>query len=284
MYTRGARETQIDYWLIRRRDLKLMTDSKGPATLAALFNRIVEQGKPLAAWTTSATVPIWKGKGNVAECSNYCPILLLCHAMKIFERILNRWLQDIVTIKPKQRRFVKGSGTTDAIHAIRLLLEKNKPLHMAFLDLDKVFDHVPHDFIWHSLRSHGGPEAYVDWVKLLYWNITSTIRCKVGTSPPFAITIGVHQGSALSPLLFILCMDTAKADLQSPRPWTLLFAEDVFDATECRGPLQSHVQWWKTHLDDYGMRLSLKKREYMECGPRFKKGHQVQVPGIGHQQ
>uniref|UniRef100_A0A915J330 Reverse transcriptase domain-containing protein n=1 Tax=Romanomermis culicivorax TaxID=13658 RepID=A0A915J330_ROMCU len=72
---------------------------------------------------------------------------------------------------------------------------------------------IPHELIWHALRSQNVPETDVQWIKLLYHSVTSAVRCPVGTSPPFNINVGVHQGSALSPLLFVLCMDMATADL-----------------------------------------------------------------------
>lgn len=144
--------------------------------------------------------------------------------------------------------------------------EKNKPIHMAFLDLEKAFDRVLHDLIWRALRTHGVPEVYVKWTQLLYHNPTSVVRCPVGISPPFAINVGVHQGSALSPLLFILCMDTATSDIQAPHPWSLLYADDVGLTNETRGGLQQQVQEWKDHLEANGMRLNLKKTEYLECG------------------
>uniref|UniRef100_A0A669B359 Reverse transcriptase domain-containing protein n=1 Tax=Oreochromis niloticus TaxID=8128 RepID=A0A669B359_ORENI len=59
------------------------------------------------------------------------------------------------------------------------LKEKNKTVHMAFLDLEKAFDRVPHDLIWHSLRSHGVPEAYIKWIQLLYDNATINVRFKL---------------------------------------------------------------------------------------------------------
>uniref|UniRef100_A0A914X4N9 Reverse transcriptase domain-containing protein n=1 Tax=Plectus sambesii TaxID=2011161 RepID=A0A914X4N9_9BILA len=245
---------------------------QGATILAALFNRIIEEGAAPSAWTTSTTVPIWKGKGDVTECSNYRPIRLLCHAMKIFERIIDARLRKIISITPNQCGFVKGSGTTDAIHAARLLLEKHrektKPVHMAFLDLEKAFDRVPHELIWHALRSHDVPEAYVQWIQLLYHNVTSVVRCAVGTSPSFAINVGVHQGSALSPLLFVLCMDTVTSDLQSPHPWSLLYADDVFLANRQHQELQEQTRQWNERLSKFGLRLNIKKTEYMECGPQ----------------
>ncbi|RWR99635.1 hypothetical protein B4U79_01873, partial [Dinothrombium tinctorium] len=250
---------------------KLLSDH-GILILTTLFNQIIEEGAVPEAWLTSTTVPIWKGKGDVTECSNYRPIRLLCHAVKIFERVINARIRDIATITRNQCGFVQGCSTIDAIHAARLLLEKHRekniPVHTAFLDLEKAFDKVPHDLIWHSLRTHGVPEVYVKWVKLLYHNARSTVRCPLGSSPPFAINVGVHQGSALSPLLFILCMDTVTADLQKPHPWTLLYADDVLLASETRYELQQQAQKWKERLDTNGMRLNLKKTEYMECGPQ----------------
>lgn len=70
---------------------------------------------------------------------------------------------------------------TDAIYALRLLIkrhcEKNKTVHLAFLDLEKAFELIPHDLIWHSFRSHDVPEAYVDSVRMLYHCTTSVIHC-----------------------------------------------------------------------------------------------------------
>jgi hypothetical protein len=190
--------------------------------------------------------------------------------MKIFERVLDARLRSIVDISPNQCGFVKNCGTTDAIHAARLLMErhreKRKPIHMAFLDLEKAFDRVPHDLIWLALRLHNVPEAYVGWIKLLYQTATSSVRCAAGTSENFPINVGVHQGSALSPLLFILCMDTVTKDIQTKHPWTLLYADDVMIASETRNGLEQQVQEWKTRLEQFGLKLNTIKTEYLECG------------------
>ncbi|ROL42668.1 RNA-directed DNA polymerase from mobile element jockey [Anabarilius grahami] len=151
----GPDDIPVEVWKLLGR--------QGTDILAVLFNKIVDTGEVPSAWSTSVTVPIWKNKGDVTKCSNYRPIRLLCHAMKIFEQTIDARLRKIVTITPNQCGFVQGSGTTDAIHAARILLEKhrekNQTVHMAFLDLEKAFDRVPHDLIWNSLHSHGVPEA-----------------------------------------------------------------------------------------------------------------------------
>uniref|UniRef100_A0A914X791 Reverse transcriptase domain-containing protein n=1 Tax=Plectus sambesii TaxID=2011161 RepID=A0A914X791_9BILA len=166
----------------------------------------------------------------------------------------------------------KGTGTTDAIHAARPLIEqhceKNQKIHIAFLDLEKAFDRVPHNLIWTMLRSHGVTKEYMHWIKILYTNTTSAIHCPAGTSEPFSITVGVHQGLALSPLLFILCMDTVSANLQTPHPWTLLYANNVLIASETRQELERLVDEWNSRLDRHRQWLNIDKTEYMETSEK----------------
>ncbi|XP_068084653.1 uncharacterized protein, partial [Anabrus simplex] len=82
------------------------------------------------------------------------------------------------------------------------------------------------------------------------------------------INVGVHQGSALSPLLFILVMDTVTSDLHKPIPWTLLYAADVMLAAENKSDLQRQTEDWNNRLAQYGLRLNKKKTEYMTLDPR----------------
>ncbi|VDP18817.1 unnamed protein product [Heligmosomoides polygyrus] len=45
--------------------------------------------------------------------------------------------------------------------------EKQKPVHIAFLDLEKAY-RVPREVIWYALRHHGVPEEPIEWVRILY--------------------------------------------------------------------------------------------------------------------
>ncbi|KAK6742925.1 hypothetical protein RB195_010287 [Necator americanus] len=114
--------------------------------------------------------------------------------MKVFERVLEARLRKIVSVSLNQCGFVKDCRTINAIHAVRILLEKhrekNRSVHLAFLDLEKAFDRVPHELLWMSMRSHRVPEEYVRWTKLLYAKPTSVVRCAAGTSRPFPVQVG----------------------------------------------------------------------------------------------
>ena len=39
--------------------------------------------------------------------------------------------------------------------------------------------------------------------------------------------VGLHQGSALSPLLFIIIMDVLAEEARTKQPWAMLFADDL---------------------------------------------------------
>ncbi|VDO94808.1 unnamed protein product, partial [Heligmosomoides polygyrus] len=235
--------------------------------LAKFFNQVVAEKKVPECWRQSTTIPIWKKKGSPADCSNYRPIRLLSHSMKIFERIVDGRIRDIVQLSSNQCGFVAGCGTVDAIHAARLLIEKHRekqrPVHIAFLDLEKAFDRVPREVIWYALRQHNVPEELIEWVRMLYSCPKSRVQAAAGTSMEFPISVGVHQGSALSPLLFVVVMDAITRDLQKPVPWTLLYADDVMLASEDKCELEREVQAWCGRLERFGLKLNVKKTEYL---------------------
>ncbi|VDO83209.1 unnamed protein product [Heligmosomoides polygyrus] len=172
----------------------------------------------------------------------------------------------VVQLSTNQCVFVSGCGTVDAVHAIRLLLEKHrekqKPAHFAFLDLEKAFDCVPRGAIRYALRQHGIPEELIEWVRILFSCPISRVRAPAGTSMEFPISVGVHQGSALSPLLFVVVMDAISRDFQMAAPWTLLYADDVVLACENKSGLERQAQAWCDRLALFGLKLNVKKAEY----------------------
>nr|GEW73969.1 hypothetical protein [Tanacetum cinerariifolium] len=74
-------------------------------------------------------------------------IKLIGHTMKLFERVIERRLRRETRVSENQFGFMPGRSTTEAIHLLRNLMEKYKErqrdLHMAFLDMEKAYDSVP---------------------------------------------------------------------------------------------------------------------------------------------
>ena len=61
--------------------------------LTSICNRIVKEEAIPKSWQMSELVPIYKGKGDVLECSSSRGIKLLEHGMKVAEIVLERRLR-----------------------------------------------------------------------------------------------------------------------------------------------------------------------------------------------
>ena len=75
------------------------------------------------------------------------------------------------------------------------------------LDLEKAYDRIPREVVRWALRDAGVDEWLVDTVMSTYKNARTVVLTDDGVSEEFEVGVGLHQGSALSPLLFIIVMD-----------------------------------------------------------------------------
>ncbi|XP_063595885.1 uncharacterized protein LOC134772741 [Penaeus indicus] len=196
-----------------------------------LFSKIYDQGKMPNAWRESVIIPIYKEKGDIQECGNYRGIKLMSHTMKIWERIIERRIRNETEIGDQQFGFMPGRGTTDAIFAVRQMMEKygekQRKLHIVFIDLEKAYDRVPRGEVWRCLRERNVSEKYVRLVQDMYEGATTQARSSVGLTEKFSVAVGLHQGSSLSPYIFDLVMDVLGQNIIAPAPWDMLFADDI---------------------------------------------------------
>ena len=100
-------------------------EAMGIKFLTRLFNRLLV-GEWMPEEWRSVLIPIYKNKVDAQFCGNYRGIKLMSHTMKIWERIIEARLRDRVEISKQQYRFMPGKGTTDAMFALRMLMEKHR--------------------------------------------------------------------------------------------------------------------------------------------------------------
>ena len=72
-----------------------------------------------------------------------------------------------------------------------------------------------------------GIHVYIILVQDMYQGATTCVKSKRGTSEHVEVGIGLQQGSALSPFLFIMLVGTISQDVRNELPWELLYADDL---------------------------------------------------------
>ena len=158
-------------------------------------------------------------------------------------------------------------STTEPVFALRQLQEKcrekNKYLHMVFVDLEKAFDRIPRDLIWWCLRKKGVPEEYVQIVQDMYRSCKTQVVTQKGETEYFPIEVGLHQGSALSPLLFIIIMDVQTENIEKDPPWAMMFAEDLVLCAMTREEVEEDLDTWRVVFERHGLKISRTKTEYL---------------------
>ena len=250
-------------------DMLKAAGDAGAVWVTEVCNAVVKEGRIPEDWCKSWMVNVYKGKGDALVCGSYRGIKLLEHVMKVLERVIESRVRKKVQINDMQFGFMAGKGTTDAIFIVRQLQEKylakKKDLWMAFVDLEKAFDRVPREVVWWALRSLGVDEWIVTVIQAMYDGATTMVKVNGKLSKGFSVKVGVHQGSVLSPLLFIIVLEALSRTFREGLPMELLYADDLVLVAEAEVLLVEKLTKWKAGMEEKGLRVNMGKTKVMRC-------------------
>ena len=106
-------------------------------------------------------------------------------------------------------------------------MSKKKPLYFAFVDLEKAFDRVPCAVLEWSLRELVVDDWMIKVIMAMYKNAKSLVSVNGALGDEFDVKVGVHQGSVLSPILFVIVLEALSREFRDSLPWEVLYADDL---------------------------------------------------------
>ena len=187
--------------------------SENSAILKCFHNIVV------AVWQQEVVPQEWKDaiitmlfkKGDPYECGNYRGISLGAHAGKVVLKVvamrLNAYCEWRKIFLEAQYGFRVGRSTDGMIYVVRgvqeLAREKDLPLFMCFIDLQKAYDSVDRSLLWKVLARYGVPAKLISIIRQFHDGMRACVRLDSGeTSEWFAVEQGLRQGCVIAPDLF----------------------------------------------------------------------------------
>ena len=106
----------------------------------------------------------------------------------------------------------------------------------------------------------------------MYRGCKTKVRSAAGESDSFNVDVGLHQGSALSPYLFIILMDVLTEGVMKEVPESMMFADDIVLWGGREVDMTEYLDTWRKSLEERGMRISRPKTQFMDFN--FEKNQQ----------
>ena len=104
----------------------------------------------------------------------------------------------------------------------------------------------------------------------LYKGCKTAVSVDRELSSSFFVKVGVHQGSAWSPLLFITVIDVRTEDVRDDSLMELLYADDLLLCGESLNEVMDKYGRWKNAVEGKGLRVNVDKTKVMQLFFRKK--------------
>ena len=91
------------------------------------------------------------------------------------------------------------------------------------------------------------------------------------------ISVGVHRGSMLSLLLFIIVVEDLSCEFRNGCTWKLLYTDDLVIVDESHGELKVRLKVWKDRLEEKRLKVNVWKTKVL-CSRRDVSKSRLHLP------
>ena len=152
---------------------------------------------------------------------NWRPITLLNIDYKLFTHVIKNRINKALPyiISEVQTGFQAGRSTSENLILTCLVLEhfNNNAEEEGIIlqvDFEKAFDTVEHSFLFETLKTMGFGNYLINLIKVAFFGCFSYANINGYLSAPIYFARGLHQGSPLSPILFLLIAQVFSSRLE----------------------------------------------------------------------
>lgn len=256
--------------------------------LSMLYNFCISHSYLPADMMNTVVVPVVKNKtGDLSDIANYRPISLATIIAKVFDGILNTYINQYLQLKDSQFGFRKGLSTESAIlclkGAVKYYTARKTSVYACFLDLSRAFDLVSYDILWRKMQESHIPDELVNIFKYWYGNQTNCVKWAGTMSDPYRLKCGVRQGGLSSPSIFNLYINGLIEALSEQHVGchidcvcfnNISYADDMVLLSASVCGLRKLLRICEVYAADHGLIYNCKKSQCMvfQGGPRKVTG------------
>jgi hypothetical protein len=202
--------------------------------LALLFTVFYRHGIVPNAFRVSRVVMIYKGKGEKCDAGNYRPISVTSIFARLYEHALAVRVKSMLPpnfFAPTQFGFRAMHRThhqvSELIDRIITTMHAKGWLPVVFCDIARAFDKVPHEHLLFKLYRAGVTGNVLRAIRALLLDRQFFVEDRGMKSNWHACKAGTPQGMVLSPLLFLIFINSAIKSCTTSGIICLAYADDL---------------------------------------------------------